>query len=286
MEKSAKIALVYGSRIGDGIVGMSLTHNLILNGYEPVTFSDPVTQLVPLLPAYPIKPMAELRLEEFDVVIFPYACPVDTPFVPQGVQRVVFREHLFFNAALPMRSTFAMALKELFGIARFEPLCPVTIPWKKCSTKRVVLHTTAHESFREWGKKRFNRLAKRLKKKGYEPIYLVAPHEKKGWEDSPFPVVSFDSLLDLARFLAESTFFIGGDSGPGHLAALVGTATLTLAYRKTVIRRWTPTGHLDDCILPLPLLPSSRLRSRYWQNFLSPKRVAQKFLLLSNRKGS
>lgn len=294
MDKTAKIALVYGSRIGDGIVGMTLTHNLILNGYHPVTFSDPISELASLFPSCPVRPMQALDLEEFDVAIYPYACPIDSPPVPQGVKRVVFREHPFFCDVIAMRATFARACAELFGIGHFEPFCPITTPWEKLqkerSTKRVVLHTTAHEPFREWGKRRFNRLAKKLKRMGYEPLYLVAPHEKKAWEKSPFPLVSFDSLMDLAQCLAESAFFIGGDSGPGHLAALVGTPTLTLAYRKTVIKRWTPTGSLDDCILPLPILPSSRLRARYWQTFLSPRRVARRFSglskLLSNGEGA
>ena len=286
MEKAAKVALVYGSRIGDGIVGMTLTHNLILNGYKPITFSDSITGLAPLFPDYPIKPMSDLNLEEFDVAIYPYVCPVDTPVVPQGVKRMIFREYPFYSDVIPMRATFARACNELFGITDFELTCPVQIPWSGRSKKRVAIHTTAHESFREWGKKRFNALATKLKKIGFEPVYLVAPHENKAWEGSPCPLVSFDSLMELAQFLGESAFFIGGDSGPGHLAALVGTPTLTLAYRKTVIKRWTPTGNLEDCILPLPLLPSSRLRAGHWQKFLSPKRVMQQFLFLSDRKGA
>jgi len=286
MDKSAKIALVYGSRIGDGIVGMTLTHNLIVNGYRPITFSDPIHQLAPLFPSYQVKPMSALRLENFDVAIYPYVCPVDSPIVPQGVERIVFREHPFCNELLPMRETFAKAALELFGILQFEPLCPVNIPWTKRASRRIAIHTTAHEPFREWGKKRFIALAKRLQKLGFEPFFLMAPQEKKAWEDASFPLVSFDSLMNLAEFLAESVFFIGGDSGPGHLAALVGTPTLTLAYRKTVIRRWAPTGSLEDCILPLPLLPSSRLRTRHWQKFLSPKRVAKRFLFLANGKST
>lgn len=278
MEKTDKIALVYGSRIGDGIVGMSLTHNLVTQGFNAVTFSDPINELKPLLPNYPIRPMSALRLEEFDAVIYPYACPVDTPLVPQGVRRIVFREYSFCEDVIPMRETFARASHELFGISDFEALPPTKIPRSKRSLTSVAIHTTAHESFREWGKKRFHRLAKRLKKRGFDPVFLVAPHERGEWEGSPFPLRSFDSLLDLAEFLGQAAFFIGGDSGPGHLAALVGTPTLTLAYRKTVIKRWSPTGRLDDCILPLPLLPSSRLRARYWQKFLSPRRVFKEFL--------
>lgn len=286
MQKKSKIALIYGSRIGDGVIGMTLTHNLIRNGYQTVTFSDPLAQLAFLFPGYPIEPMSALCLQDFDAAIYPYVCPVDTPWVPQGVERIIFREHPFFNAVIPMRETFALACQKLFGIATFERFCPVHIPWEQGTHKRVAIHTTAHESFREWGQKRFDSLAQSLENLGYEPVYLVAPHEKKAWEKSPFPLVSFESLMDLAQFLAESAFFIGGDSGPGHLAALVGTRTLTLAYRKTVIKRWAPTGRIEDCVLPLSCLPSARLRRRHWQKFLSPNRVLKQFLLLANGKSA
>ena len=46
---------------------------------------------------------------------------------------------------------------------------------------------------------------------------------------------------ELASILARSALFIGNDSGPGHLAAAVGTPTLSL-FGPTDPKRWCPVG--------------------------------------------
>ncbi|MCH7685097.1 MAG: glycosyltransferase family 9 protein [Planctomycetes bacterium] len=48
-------------------------------------------------------------------------------------------------------------------------------------------------------------------------------------------------LWELASVLARSSLFIGNDSGPGHLAAAVGTPTLSL-FGPTDPQRWCPVG--------------------------------------------
>ncbi len=81
------------------------------------------------------------------------------------------------------------------------------------ASRRVVIHTGAGHPVRKWPVERFNEIARRLRVAGWEVVMLD------------------DSLRDLGQLLdrlATADRFIGNDSGPGHLAALLGVPTFTL----------------------------------------------------------
>jgi heptosyltransferase-2 len=79
--------------------------------------------------------------------------------------------------------------------------------------QRVVLHTGAGQPVRQWPVERFQEIARRLEAAGWHVTML----------DDSFNDV--DRLLDT---LADADRFIGNDSGPGHLAALLGVPTFTI----------------------------------------------------------
>jgi heptosyltransferase-2 len=79
--------------------------------------------------------------------------------------------------------------------------------------RRIVIHTGAGQPARLWPHKRFENLASALARSGWEPEIL---------DDS---LVGIEALLDK---LASADRFIGNDSGPGHLAALLGVPTFTI----------------------------------------------------------
>ena len=77
----------------------------------------------------------------------------------------------------------------------------------------VVIHTGAGHPVREWPRDRFEEIAVRLRAAGWRATLLD------------------DSLRDLDTLLATlatADRFIGNDSGPGHLAALLGVPTFTI----------------------------------------------------------
>ncbi len=79
--------------------------------------------------------------------------------------------------------------------------------------RRVVIHTGAGQAVREWPRERFEEIAARLRADGWTVTLLD------------------DSLRDLDQLLATlatADRFIGNDSGPGHLAALLGVPTFTI----------------------------------------------------------
>jgi ADP-heptose:LPS heptosyltransferase len=65
-------------------------------------------------------------------------------------------------------------------------------------------------------------------------------------------LIGAPSLLDLAGVLAEACVFISGSTGPMHVAAAVGTPTISFfsPARTSSPRRWQPTGAIKHVIMP------------------------------------
>jgi heptosyltransferase-2 len=79
--------------------------------------------------------------------------------------------------------------------------------------RHIVIHTGAAQPVREWPRERFEAVATQLRAQGWR-ITLLDDTER-----------DLDRLLDT---LASADRFIGNDSGPGHLAALLGVPTFTI----------------------------------------------------------
>jgi hypothetical protein len=107
----------------------------------------------------------------------------------------------------PHRAAHWSALAQALGFPLPTPL-PLARPGR-----RIVFHTGAARTVREWPRDRFDALATQLRESGWDVVVLD------------------NSLRDLDRLLDElaaADRFIGNDSGPGHLAALLGVPTFTI----------------------------------------------------------
>lgn len=78
---------------------------------------------------------------------------------------------------------------------------------------RAVIHTGAARAVRRWPLERWAQVAARLEQLGWRVTFL---------KDTGAPL---EALLDA---LEQADVFLGNDSGPGHLAALLGVPTFTL----------------------------------------------------------
>jgi heptosyltransferase-2 len=78
--------------------------------------------------------------------------------------------------------------------------------------RRVALHAGAAQAVRRWPQERYDEIARRLAARGLAVDRLPETG-------------TLDELLDR---LAAADAFIGNDSGPGHLAALLGLPTFTI----------------------------------------------------------
>ena len=97
--------------------------------------------------------------------------------------------------------------------------------------RRVAVHPSSSGIERCWAPRHFVELGLRLKRDGYEPFYILAPHERDRWAclaEAGLQIQQAPSLADVAAFIHECGWFIGNESGVGHLASSVGVPTLTL----------------------------------------------------------
>ena len=106
----------------------------------------------------------------------------------------------------------------------------------------VVIHLGSGSPAKCWPAANFHTLASTLQKKGWHTALLCGPveRERQITVDS-LPALHPPNLRALAGLLAKAALFIGNDSGPGHIAAAVGTPTLTL-FGPTDPRLWAPRG--------------------------------------------
>ena len=167
------------------------------------------------------------RLAGFDSIISWY-----------GTSRPEFRAAL---AGLPFR--FLAALPDHPGVHAADffdrqvgPASGPAIPRIKCpSAVRagfIAIHPFSGSPRKNWPLDRFRELARRLD----APVRWCA-----GPEEAFEGAVRFDSLYDLACWLASARLYIGNDSGITHLAAAVGTPVVAL-FGPTDPAVWAPRG--------------------------------------------
>jgi ADP-heptose:LPS heptosyltransferase len=78
---------------------------------------------------------------------------------------------------------------------------------------------------------------------GLKVNFVLGPAEERdaAFYRARFEVIAPASPLELARALASAALFVGNDSGPAHVAALLGTPTVAL-FRATDPATWGPRG--------------------------------------------
>lgn len=111
----------------------------------------------------------------------------------------------------------------------------------RVNKKRVIIHPFASASKKEWPIKKYVALAKKLSKEGWDikivysskEIHSVAKYISKY---GPY-FYHTETLDELAAYLYESAYFIGNDSGPGHLASNLGIPVLTLVIKNVSVWR-------------------------------------------------
>ena len=139
---------------------------------------------------------------------------------------------------------------------------------------------------KNWLPQRFLKLAENLAASGFEVVFIMSAPEKLEWEqviEDRFPLIGFDTVDGCAEFIYESGYFIGNDSGGGHLASNLNIPTLSIHGRRSKARDWQPGWGTVEVVSPFLNLIGSRLRQHYWKYFLSVKSVEKSFSRLVNR---
>jgi ADP-heptose:LPS heptosyltransferase len=163
------------------------------------------------------KTVRELRRRGFQVGVSARRDPRDHFFLwsggiqrrlgfPRGLSRALLTDTL----TLPARTHRAEHWRSLAAALGWQIPAPVTAPR---TGRHIVIHTGAAQRARTWPAERFAALAGLLRSAGWQVTLLDRT-------DGP--------LDELLAQLANADRFIGNDSGPGHLAALLGVPTFTI----------------------------------------------------------
>ena len=300
--RNLKTAILCASGIGDGLLMMIAGHHLQEAGKDVTIFHSKAPALAPLFPhaTFKLYPNNYDFLTDFDrvfvqndnsklvwdlmrlreagslnnlVVIHPKSCRLatsrDYTFDPRntfaGNMARICKEYLFMR--YPSKANGLILPEGLETGIHFE---------------RVIIHPTSADPLRNWSASKYISLAQRVASMGFDPIFVMSESEKESWDCNDFEVKTFNSLLDLAGFMHESGYFIGNDSGPGHLASNVGLPTLTISGNPKHVRIWRPNwshGLVTTLKHPLPNFKGLGwpYRDQNWQKHVPIRRVMRHF---------
>jgi heptosyltransferase III len=309
-----KAAIFAHGGLGDGIISMILSHNFHQNGWEVDTFHNGMSQLQGWFSHLPIKPYPEIDqiaslIDTYDrLIIFhndtnPFTLKLTEEGKKNDPEKVkvfyaipstgVIHKPYYSDCLVDPKKPIADNLKQFCDLLELQKttkkngiIPPVHLTYRKYS-KRVVMHVSSSRPGKNWPIEKYIAVAKALKKQGYDP-YVIAggAEERKEYlflEKEKIPVPLFRTLHDVASFIYESGFFIGNDSGLGHLASSLGIPTLTISRRKKVAKFWKPSWAVGKVVTPpswIVNISGFRLRDRKWKYFISAGRVMRAFFSL------
>ena len=284
LQTDSAVAVALPPPIGDSLIGLVLVNNLIRNGYRPVVFGWVAEQLADWLPdvnvgqpgAYPgaFDTVIELRPTDYAAALSRSGRTLCLTQLPEynGSKHMVDRVVDVAVNVLHLRDvTRSNGLVVPAGVARGRV------------ANRVVIHPTGSHPEKMWRRDKFLALSRALVRRQLLPSFLVAPGEMSGWNDiahEGHEINALPRLSDVATWIAESGWFIGNDSGLGHLASSIGVPTLTLFMRRGLARSWRPGWGPGAVVLPPSVVPFGALRERLWQQLLSVRRVMAAFRTL------
>jgi hypothetical protein len=297
-----RIALVLSARLGDSLLMMSLANNLARNGRDVTVFSTQISRLARWCPHLDIRPVPAVEtaaeLAGFDVVVQMHA---DRPLPRAAIHEDRFAcfDEWRARAAVRLREhgrpalvgELALYARDVFGVTAWDDANGLVAPQglhHRMHRQRVVIHPTAGSPDGCWPRAKYEKLAQALARRGLQPEFVVEQHERAAWLDgtdpNAFRFVEAPSLDALAAYLYESGWFIGSDSGVGHLASTCGIPTVTITERLRNMRRWKPAWAEAEVVRPL-WLPGNALRRRYWRAATTVQRVLRAFDALRARVG-
>jgi glycosyltransferase involved in cell wall biosynthesis/ADP-heptose:LPS heptosyltransferase len=97
-----------------------------------------------------------------------------------------------------------------------------------CTHRLVIVHSGAGQPVRVWPLPRYRTLVAQMRQRGFDVQVACDPDQREWWLAHEPNVVTPSNAAELIAWLERAGAFIGNDSGPGHLAAILGVPTFTL----------------------------------------------------------
>ena len=288
-----RVAFVTSNAIGDTLVSMVIVRNLIDNGIDVTVYGTPAHALQHWFADVTIHALPQDNLAtafaQYDTVFQMQWNQPLRDLVDVHPRVVTLHDVEFGDRPGCMAQRFADFCRD--DLALSAPVldngitAPASLVHRR-NTKRVMIHPEASTEDKRWFSHRFVRLAQRLRKRGYDVQFVIAPHERERWRDLAtldIPAPHFANLHELACCVYESGWFIGNDSGIGHLASNLGIPSLSLFRRRRVAERWRPAWGVVDVVLPWQWVPTAYLKEKLWRQTLTCNRVLAAFARLTRQ---
>jgi heptosyltransferase-3 len=113
----------------------------------------------------------------------------------------------------------------------------------------VLIHPGSGSATKCWPLECFVNLARRLTQAGQSVRFIIGEVERERWTASAMAQLAGvaevhepKTYLELLAEIRSARQFIGNDSGPGHLAGIVGVATLSIFGPASSEWQWKPLG--------------------------------------------
>lgn len=274
------ICVFASNGLGDGFLSLVLARNLQRLGHRITLYSSPLAPLASWIPWAQVRPFMpqdemDIHLKEFDRIV-----------AADHSRAVGKGEVVHLDRSLSVVENFERYLEKNWGPVESVGPADLDIPSQlihRQHANRVVIHPTSGAERRNWSAEKFIKLAHKLRSDQFEPVFMMSPAEAPSWDwlkAEGIPVAAFPNLTDAAAFVYESGFFIGNDSGLGHMASFLRVPTLSLFARASYARVWRPGWGLGIVATPTLKLPGARLKEKYWKQLLSVAKVVKKFKAL------
>lgn len=308
------IALILSSRLGDTLFLMNIASNLRRAGRTVVAYGTHGRALAQWYPGFDIRPLPpEDEIAALGAYATIIQMDLDAPMAGLAGQFAQFRCIKAWNSAKPAAGDEAMAGKTpaddvpphrgrpaagrcngvmasfraftqaLFALKDWVEESGLQAPAglrPRLHARQIILHPTSSEASRCWRPDQYVTLATTLRGRGFEPVFVLAPDERAEWRKilSPhgLPILDAPDLAQTAAVIYESGWFIGTDSGIGHLASACGVPTVTIVDRPRNMQRWRPMWAPGLVVRPW-WLPLRSLRRKYWREATTVGKVLRTF---------
>lgn len=301
----APIALILSPRLGDSLFLMSIANNLQRSGRRVVVYGAYGSALAAWFPGFDIRAPDEAKEQ---AMLDDYAAVVRMAPGEPLADAARRQANLLVIKSLPeqaadegwenpggqcngVMATFRFFTRTLFGLEDWTHDNGLRAPAglrhrHRVHMRRVILHPTSSEPERCWRPDQYVALATALRERGFDPLFVLAPRERPGWQALLAPhgltILDAPDLAHTAMAIHESGWFIGTDSGIGHLASACGIPTVTITDRPRNMDRWRPMWAPGLVVRPW-WLPLRGMRRAYWREATTVGRVLRAFDMLRRR---
>ena len=125
------------------------------------------------------------------------------------------------------------------------------------SGRTVLLFPGAGHPLKQWPMVQYFQLADMIEDEGLSPLFVLGPAEiDRGLDPQGRPHSVPESLDELTALLLTARLAVGGDTGPMHLAGMLGVPGVSI-FGPTSFAQWGPVGMLEAS-LKLPCSPCTR----------------------------